>query len=183
MATSAALTNDRLSRLRDEVRRLDEELGPLSKHAHDVRNQLNDVIQKQERAFRLFASADEDEKRKIEQQLESLAQTRIALERELRGTTLKIAEHREERDRLWRELGPLEELEKARERKERIEKLRREHERAQVHERACDQALVQARSTTNQAFFNWRAAVDQSAVDEQLAAQELIKSRTANGGR
>src|SRR5690348_8924015 len=149
MATSAVLADDRLSRLRDQVGKVDEELTPLIQRAGELRNQLNDVIQKQERAFRLFASGDEDEKRKIEQQLESLAQTRIALERELRGTTLKIAEHREQRDRLWRELGPLEELEKARGRRERIEGLRRAHENAQAHERACDQALVEAREATD----------------------------------
>src|SRR5690242_12342266 len=143
MVTSVGIANDRLSRLREEVRKIDEELTPLAKRAGELRNQLNDVIHKQERAFRLFASGDEDEKPKIE--LESLAQTRVGLERELRGTTLKIAEHKEERERVWRELGPLEEMERIRERKERIETLRREHERAQVHERACDQALVQAR--------------------------------------
>jgi anti-sigma factor ChrR (cupin superfamily) len=95
--------------------------------------------------------------------------------------SISVAELEETRRTLFSELEPLLIAEQLRERKDKIEALRKELERDQEAEREADKALMAARVKSNRSFFNWRAAMDQLALDEQ--AEALAKQKEAWAAR
>lgn len=176
MATLSVIPTDRLTQLRDAVRAADEATQKLRERDRALRADLDQLTEREQRAFRLFAEADKDENVKLEKQLAGMLESRTKAERELKAIALAIEEHDDERRQLLAELQPLEAEFNRAERRRQIAELNQALQRAQEYERECDRRLLDAREASNRAFFAWRAAVDQETLDEQAAALEVRKA-------
>jgi chromosome segregation ATPase len=171
----------RSTALKQNIAEVDTKLEALRPRLTALRAELEKLIEKENRHVRLFAEADQREKKKIDQLLVEIIEKRGSLERECKGLSISVAELEESRRTLFTELEPLLIAEQLRERKDKIEALRKELERDQEAEREADKALMAARAKSNRSFYNWRAATDQLTLDEQAAA--LAKQKEAWAAR
>jgi hypothetical protein len=171
-------TQDRES-LGARIRGIDEKLGSLRPRLATLREDVAKLIEKENRHVRLYADADQRDKKKIDKLLTETVEQRASLERECKGLAISLAELEASRAELYPDYQKLMEEEHRQARRIKIEDLRKQHERDQLAEQKADAALAEARERTNRSFFNWRSALDQEIVDAQTTALNEQKENWA----
>src|SRR5690348_8034228 len=96
-----AATVPKLEALKQNIADVDTRLNALRPRLTDLRAELEKLIEKENRHVRLFAEADQREKKKIDQLLVEIVEKRGSLERECKGLSISVAELEETRKTLF----------------------------------------------------------------------------------
>lgn len=177
MSTSPVLTEERpAADIEKKIKDIDQRLTDLRGQRQKAEVEVTRLTREESRLIRNYAEAIGREKHELRGEIDSVAEQRTDHEREMAGLAVAIAEAEQERTALLPEYEREWRLRSAQGRKKKLDELRKEHDKNLEKVRECDKALLDARVAAERSFFAWTTFKDQEAVNEQLAAQEVLKA-------